>query len=126
MAIILITHDLGLVADRADRVVVMYAGDLVEEQPAEDLLRSARHPYTKALIGARPGAGRALERDQSSLTSQDGFRLQGTLQGRMYFHSRCASALNICKTQRPPLAAFGDDRRVSCHLFAELAVEAAE
>jgi peptide/nickel transport system ATP-binding protein len=127
MAIMLITHDLGVVANRADRVVVMYAGYVVEEQPAEDLLRSARHPYTKALMGARPRR-RPRIGPRPKLTDIPG-RVPApkdvTGQGCI-FAPRCASALNICQTRTPALAAFGGGRRASCHLLVESVVEAAE
>src|SRR4029453_18637227 len=63
-AIILITHDLGVVAEMADRVIVMYAGRKVEEAPIDELFRAPRHPYTQGLLGALPKLGSSLAGDE--------------------------------------------------------------
>lgn len=127
MAIVLITHDLGLVSHRADRVVVMYAGGLVEEQPGEDLLSSARHPYTRALIGARPRR-RPRAGSRPRLTDIPGQVPPPAeiVSGGCSFAPRCAFALDVCKTQNPPLHDFGPGRRASCHLLTAPAAVAAE
>lgn len=117
MAIVLITHDLGLVSHYADRVVVMYAGRLVEERPGKDLFLSASHPYTKALMGARPrrrprvGARPKLTDIPGQVPLPADVALQGCS-----FAPRCASVLDVCKTLEPPMRAFGADCRIACHL----------
>ncbi|WP_425994992.1 ABC transporter ATP-binding protein [Afipia sp. DC4300-2b1] len=119
-AIMLITHDLSLVAHRADRVAVMYAGSLVEEQPADDLIRAARHPYAKALIGARPlrrprlGPRPRLTDIPGQVPSPADVASNGCS-----FAPRCAVAVGLCTQQRPNLHRFGPDQAASCHLVSD-------
>ena len=105
MAVLLITHDLGVAAQMADTVGVMYAGRLVETAPAQDLFADARHPYTQGLLHAAPSArSRGLER----LPTIPGTvpSLQNMPTG-CPFHPRCKSALPRCKTEMPPTVARG-------------------
>lgn len=119
MAIVLVTHDLGLVAQRADRVAVMYAGNLVEEQSASDLLASAQHPYTRALIGARPqrrprtGARPRLVDIPGQVPAPQYMNTTGCS-----FAPRCAQALEVCEKMTPPSIHIGITGRAQCHLLA--------
>ena len=116
MSILIITHDLGVVAEIAQRVLVMYAGEIVESGPAKALLKSPFHPYTKGLIASipklgtkkRPGA--RLEEIPGNVSSLDQ-RPSGCP-----FYPRCSWAMEICKTQNPQLRMIEAQRQVSCHL----------
>lgn len=116
MSIIFITHDLGVVAEIAQRVMVMYAGEIVESGPAHTLLNNPFHPYTKGLIasvpmlGAGKRAGTRLEEIAGNVPSLDQ-RPSGCA-----FHPRCAWAIDRCKTQNPLLRQAGAQRQWSCHL----------
>ena len=116
MSILIITHDLGVVAEIAQRVLVMYAGEIVESGPARSLLNSPLHPYTKGLIASVPklGAvkkkGTRLEEISGNVPSLDQ-RPSGCA-----FHPRCAWAIDKCKTQKPELRPADTERQWSCHL----------
>jgi oligopeptide transport system ATP-binding protein len=98
MGLVLITHDLGVAAEVADRVAVMYAGRLVETGPAEEVLLAPRHPYTEGLLASRPrGGGRRLEPIAGAPPSL--FRLPTGCP----FHPRCPYAVERCRLERPPL-----------------------
>ncbi|WP_336204847.1 ABC transporter ATP-binding protein [Nonomuraea sp. LPB2021202275-12-8] len=109
-AIILITHDLGVVADIADRAVVMYAGRAVEQAPVEELFARPRHPYTVGLMKALPSAavnGRLAEIPgmvPSPLSDPD----------ECAFQARCPRAQDDCRLARPPLARQADGHLAAC------------
>jgi len=116
IAIILITHDLGVVARIADRVAVMYAGELVESGPAGPLFEAPAHPYTRGLLACIPQPGKT--KPGEPLGSIPG--LVPSLTGRVsgcVFRNRCPLAEEACAGE-VPVAAFGDARRVRC-LHAE-------
>jgi len=120
-AVLLITHDLGVVADHADRVAVMYAGRIVEEAPAEQLFARPEHPYTIGLLGARPSAAAPSAR----LASIEGTvpDLRNPPRG-CRFAPRCPFRIARCEVEAPALAAIGADHAVACHrapLAADLA-----
>jgi dipeptide transport system ATP-binding protein len=110
MALILITHDMGVVAETAERVSVQYAGQKVEEQPVADLFATPHHPYTSALLAALPerATGRHLPTIPGVVPGQFD-RPEGCL-----FAPRCERADATCQTQVPPVqpAALGLAR---CH-----------
>jgi oligopeptide/dipeptide ABC transporter ATP-binding protein len=110
LTFVLVSHDLGVVRHVADRVAVMYLGRIVEEGPAEDVLGAPRHPYTRALVAAMPGAQTKtppLEGDvPSPIAPPSGCR----------FHTRCAFAAERCRAETPRLE--GARHAVACH-FAE-------
>ena len=113
MAVLLITHDLGVAAQMADTVGVMYAGRLVESAPAQDLFADARHPYTQGLLHAAPSArSRGLNR----LPTIPGTvpSLQNMPTG-CPFHPRCKAAMPRCKAEMPPTIAQGT-HRTACWL----------
>jgi peptide/nickel transport system ATP-binding protein/oligopeptide transport system ATP-binding protein len=111
MAIILITHDLGVVAQIADDVAVMYAGRIVEHAPVAEVFSDAQHPYTIGLMGSMP----RLETDVDRLTAVGGmvpplFRLpQGCR-----FNTRCPFAVSDCRAEQPGLAEIGVAHSVAC------------
>ena len=112
MAIIWITHDLGVVAGLADRVQVMYAGFVVEEAPVKELYANPRHPYTLGLLGSLP---RLDEIRVEKLTSIEGLPpdLIALPEG-CPFEARCVYAIEKCKTERPDLEAVGPKHWIAC------------
>ena len=99
-AIMLVTHDMGVIAETADRVVVMYAGRIVEQGPVDQIIRAPHHPYTRGLMGAIPG----LVARQGRLTQIDGAMPRpGALPPGCAFQPRCPVAVARCAVERPPL-----------------------
>ncbi len=118
-AILLITHDMGVVAEVADRVVVMYAGGKVEEAPVDELFRTPRHPYTKGLLGAVPKLGSSLNGVATRLAEIPGVvpSLRNRIQGCV-FANRCPLVQDLCRVQAPPLELKATRHVAACH-FAE-------
>jgi peptide/nickel transport system ATP-binding protein len=117
-AILLITHDLGVVADSASRVAIMYAGRIVESGPAGLLLEGAAHPYSAALIAAVPRIGPRASRLDAIAGSLPGL---GAMPGGCAFHPRCPMATERCRQEAPSLAPQGDGHSVACwHVSAEV------
>jgi peptide/nickel transport system ATP-binding protein len=115
-AIILITHDLGVVAEVAERVMVMYAGRKVEEAPVAKLFRSPRHPYTQGLLGAVPKLGSSVIGEETRLAEIPG--LVPSLKSRIVgcvFASRCPLATDLCREVAPPLEAKAPGHTAACH-----------
>ena len=112
MAVIWITHDLGIIAGLAQRVIVMYAGFFIEEAPVRDLYDSPQHPYTIGLLGSLP----RLDMDErKQLLSIDG--LPPVLRAKpdfCPFVSRCKFAIERCKHENPPLLTVAPGHRVAC------------
>lgn len=111
MTIILITHDLGVVAETCQRAVVMYAGQIVEESAVDELFASPKHPYTYGLLRSIPKIGESKKR----LYTIPGVvpDLRHMPQG-CRFHPRCEKMSEKCQMEEPPSAAFGHERRVKC------------
>jgi oligopeptide/dipeptide ABC transporter ATP-binding protein len=112
LALLLITHDLGVVAEMADRVAVMYAGRIVEEAPVNTLFAQPKHPYTRGLMGSIPGG-------------QPGSRLLaipgtvpplGALPPGCCFTPRCPDRFEPCPTAHPGVTELGNGQRVKCYL----------
>jgi len=124
-AIILITHDLGVVAEIAERVLVMYAGRKVEEAPVGELFRSPRHPYTQGLLGALPKLGSSLDGRATRLAEIPGVvpNLKQRIAGCV-FASRCALASEVCRRIPPALELKAPGHLAACH-FAPKAMVAA-
>ncbi|MEV5777688.1 ABC transporter ATP-binding protein [Streptomyces antimycoticus] len=121
MGLVLITHDLGVVADVADTIAVMYAGRIVETAPVRDLYRRPAHPYTRGLLDSVPRVDHRGERlyaikgaPPSPLAMPSGCP----------FHPRCPRAQDVCRAERPPLYvvaadAGADSRTSACHFWKE-------
>ena len=115
-SILMITHDLGVIAETASRVVVMYGGEVVEEAPVHRLFSSAHHPYTQGLMGAMPHLGQNKERLNV---------IPGTVPAPTAwpagcrFHDRCPFAWERTAHEHPPLYDVGESHRSRCHLAAE-------
>jgi len=119
-SIVIITHNLGLIAEMARRVVVMYAGKVVEEAPVEDLFKEPLHPYTQGLLGSIPWIGRKLKTGRRELQEIPGI-VPSPLEmpEGCRFHPRCPRVMDICCEQEPPMVRLAEHRRVSCWLEAE-------
>jgi peptide/nickel transport system ATP-binding protein len=102
MAVILITHDLGVVAETADKVMVMYAGRAVELASVSDLFADPRHPYTRGLLASIPAANRTRVKHLPSIKGAPPLLTEGTPEG-CPFRPRCAQSVDRC-SQLPPLA----------------------
>ena len=124
-AIILITHDLGVVAEIARRVMVMYAGRKVEEAPVAELFRSPRHPYTRGLLSAVPKLGSSLADAQTRLAEIPGVvpSLKQRIAGCV-FASRCALAADLCRRVAPALEEKAPAHFAACHFAAKATVAA--
>jgi oligopeptide/dipeptide ABC transporter ATP-binding protein len=117
-SILLITHNLGLIAEMARRVVVMYAGKVVEEAPAEDLFREPLHPYTQGLLGSVPVIGRKFKEGRRQLQEIPGIVPSIFQMPRgCRFHPRCPRVMDVCRAEQPTMVRVGDTRRVLCWLW---------
>ena len=112
MAILLITHDLGVVAEFADEVAVMYAGRIVERAQAAPIFQVQRHPYTEGLLRSMPSLE---EPDPPTLPAIPGMVASPFAPpSGCAFHTRCAYAWDDCERQVPPLEALEDGRVAAC------------
>jgi peptide/nickel transport system ATP-binding protein len=114
-AVILIGHDMGLMAQFVDRVAVMYAGRLMEVSTVRQMFTDPKHPYAKALISSLPrldnkGVFQGIPGLAPSLLR---------LPSGCPFHPRCSQAMDICRTAIPPSVTLPGERTVICHLFSE-------
>jgi peptide/nickel transport system ATP-binding protein len=111
--VLLVTHDMAVHANVADRVAIMYAGRIVEEAPTEIIFRRSRHPYTKHLVDSLPVIG-----DKTGKSSLEGSppNLANPPEG-CRFHPRCKEAIDICKITVPAMRGLGDGHRAACHLL---------
>jgi oligopeptide/dipeptide ABC transporter ATP-binding protein len=118
-AIVLITHDLGLVAELTDRIVVMYAGRIAEIGDCDEIFRLPAHPYTEGLMGSIPVMGgeprrlRPIPGQPPSLTN---------LPSGCAFHPRCSRSADraLCREQRPPPVTVGPSHVSTCHFWSEM------
>ncbi len=117
-ALMLITHDLGVIAEMADDVVVMYAGEIVESAAVEPLFERPAHPYTRGLLASIPQLGTTKE---SRLNV-----IRGSVPNPLFypkacrFEPRCPYAMPVCREHRPPLATVEPGREVRCFLYDEV------
>ena len=117
MGLILITHDLGVVADVADKIAVMYAGRIVEEAPVHKIYASPAHPYTKALLQSIP---------RVDLKGQELYAIKGLPPNLLHipsgcaFHPRCLYARDRCREEFPPLYDVAPQRGSACHYWEEV------
>jgi len=116
-ATILITHDLGVIAELADRVVVMYAGRVMEQAPVRPLFATPRHPYTVGLLASLP----RLDDEDGPLRPIPGSppNMLAPPSG-CPFHPRCPLAADKCRTERPEPTDIGDGRQTACHFHEKL------
>ena len=116
MGVVMITHDLGVVAESCDRVVVMYAGKKVEEADVVDLFDRPLHPYTRALMGSMPAMNTASARPSEI----PGLVPAAHELGRgCAFAARCSHARARCRSEAPRLAPQGGDHEVACFAIEE-------
>jgi peptide/nickel transport system ATP-binding protein len=115
-AIVLITHDLGVVAEVASRVIVMYAGRKVEEAPVAELFRAPKHPYTQGLMGAVPKLGSSLGGNRTRLAEIPGLvpSLKQRIDGCI-FASRCPYTTDLCREVPPALERKAPAHVAACH-----------
>jgi oligopeptide/dipeptide ABC transporter ATP-binding protein len=111
MSVLLITHDLSVVAPHSDRMAVMYAGRLVEEGPTRQLLTAPAHPYTQALIGSLPPVGQGQGRLRPIPGSVPDLR---AVPPGCPFHPRCPEAVSRCREEEPKLKDYSAGVQVSC------------
>jgi oligopeptide/dipeptide ABC transporter ATP-binding protein len=111
-SILLITHNLGLIAEMADQVAIMYAGQVVEYAPVRATFKNPRHPYTQALLRCVP----RLKKREGRLESIDGTVPDlRSLPPGCRFHNRCREAADLCSKEEPPLREVEQGHQVRCH-----------
>ncbi|MEU1008832.1 ABC transporter ATP-binding protein [Streptomyces sp. NPDC005890] len=116
MGLILITHDLGVVADVADRIAVMYAGRIVESAHVHDIYKAPAHPYTRGLLDSIP----RLDQKGQQLYAIQGLPPNLThIPPGCSFHPRCPLARDVCRTDEPPLYPVSESRGSACHFWRE-------
>ncbi|MFI1185295.1 ABC transporter ATP-binding protein [Streptomyces californicus] len=116
MGLILITHDLGVVADVADKIAVMYAGRIVETAPVHEIYKAPAHPYTKGLLRSIP----RLDQKGRELYAIKGLPPNLTrIPPGCAFNPRCPIARDVCRTDVPPLYEVDAGRRSACHFWKE-------
>ncbi len=114
LSLILITHDLSVIAETCDRVMVMYAGRVAEEGPVRTIFSGPRHPYTQMLLAAIPN----LDSDKRLLATIPGSPPDlRTPPPGCRFHPRCPMAMDVCREAVPPEVRYADGVRVACHLY---------
>ncbi|KKC47553.1 MULTISPECIES: ABC transporter ATP-binding protein [unclassified Paenibacillus] len=117
MSIVLITHDMGVAAEVADRIVVMYAGGIMEEGSVEEIFSKPSHPYTVGLLKSIPGFEAKTEEDL--YTIKGNIPRINQLPGGCRFHPRCPHAMDICRREEPGFFQLGNDHKAACWLFEE-------
>ena len=117
MSILLITHDLGIVADRVDRLAVMYAGQLIEQASREQFFENAAHPYSQKLFAAVPGLNK---REQSLEIIKGSVPPLDTEFNGCRFADRCEQVMDICSSQIPEWHERVEGHQVRCHLYSEV------
>jgi oligopeptide/dipeptide ABC transporter ATP-binding protein len=123
LALIFITHNLGIVAKMCDQLAVMYAGRVVEAGPVRQIFNSPAHPYTQALLNSIP----RLSDDRRRLTAIDGQPPDlGMMAPGCAFAPRCTRVLDRCRSLEPPQTNMGDGRQVRCWLSAAGAADGAD
>src|SRR5437879_7401860 len=116
-AILLITHDLGVVAEMCDRVLVMYAGQIVEEAPVEQIFRSPKHPYTIGLLESLPQLNADRRERLKSIPGQP--PNLADLQPGCPFADRCPKVMDVCRTVEPPPFEVGPGQYARCYLYGD-------
>ena len=116
MSLLMITHDLGVVREMADRVYVMYCGKIVEEGTVDEIMERPQHPYTKALIDTIPGMDEKVER---FVQIPHNVPHPMNKPKGCYFSNRCSYCTELCKSQQPPLFDRGNGRKIRCYYEVE-------
>ena len=124
LGLLLITHDLGVVAEFCERIIVMYTGRVVEEAPVEELFARPSHPYTRGLLASRPSLGDLQPGDEPA-------KRLPTIAGMVpdiralpkgcKFNTRCPDVMDICYGQEPGRMMVGDDHDARCYLYGDVA-----
>jgi len=116
LTLFLITHDMGVVAEMCDRVAVLYAGNIVELAPVDEIFKNPKHPYTMGLLRAVPNPQADIEKLEP---------IPGTIPNLIFpppgcrFHPRCPFARDVCKREKPPLVEVSPGHYVRCWLHAQ-------
>ena len=117
-AILLITHDLGVVAQTAERIVVMYTGRVFEEAKTLEIFEDARHPYTRGLLKSLPKMGYRTSQGRQPLHEIKGIVPSlYELPPGCSFHPRCRDVMAVCRETAPELVEYSDGHKVRCHLY---------
>jgi oligopeptide/dipeptide ABC transporter ATP-binding protein len=119
MTLILITHDMGIVAEMTKKVVVLYAGRVAEIASTKETFASPRHPYTSALLKAVP----RVDRKKALVPIGGNIPNLITPPSGCRFHPRCKFMMDVCVSKEPPLEGMGGGREVSCHRWREITLE---
>ncbi|MGH1276698.1 ABC transporter ATP-binding protein [Bacillus cereus] len=117
-SILLITHDLGVVAEMADYVVVMYGGKVIEEAPVLEIFQNPKHPYTKGLLKSKPVMGKRIDKLYSIPGQVPNLVGLGEF---CYFSGRCEHCMEICEKETPNLNVNDENHKVACWLYEERA-----
>ncbi|WP_416808624.1 ABC transporter ATP-binding protein [Bacillus thuringiensis] len=117
-SILLITHDLGVVAEMADYVVVMYGGKVIEEAPVLEIFQNPKHPYTKGLLKSKPVMGKRIDKLYSIPGQVPNLVGLGEF---CYFSGRCEHCMEICEKEAPNLNVNDENHKVACWLYEERA-----
>ncbi|HDR3884780.1 peptide ABC transporter ATP-binding protein [Bacillus thuringiensis] len=117
-SILLITHDLGVVAEMADYVVVMYGGKVIEEAPVLEIFQNPKHPYTKGLLKSKPVMGKRIDKLYSIPGQVPNLVGLGEF---CYFSGRCEHCMEICEKEVPNLNVNDENHKVACWLYEERA-----
>jgi peptide/nickel transport system ATP-binding protein len=115
-AVMLITHDMGVIAEMADRVAVMYAGRIVEIGPLREVVPRPRHPYTRGLMAAIPPIAARAPRLAQITGAMPGL---GAIPAGCAFHPRCGQAFERCRRERPDCMPVAPGVRAACWLYGE-------
>ena len=118
-SVVYITHNLGVVAQLCQRVVVLYAGEIMEEAEVTDLFQQPRHPYTLGLLSSVPKPGQSKSRAQLQSIAGNPPSLTEQASGCV-FAERCPFVVDICREEKPPLETLADRRSVRCHRWEEI------
>jgi oligopeptide/dipeptide ABC transporter ATP-binding protein len=114
-SILLITHNLGIVVKVCDRIVIMYAGEFVEEAPVKEMFENPRHPYSRGLLASIPKIGQVRGTEQLGMIKGTVCSLIDPPPG-CRFHQRCSFSKDVCRSERPQRVKVGEDHFVFCHL----------
>jgi oligopeptide/dipeptide ABC transporter ATP-binding protein len=121
MSILIITHDLGIIAEMADDVAVMYASKIVEYAPVGELFASPVHPYTDGLFKSRPALGQSRDEKLNTIPGMVPSPLE--FPAGCKFHPRCPFRQAICEKEEPKLREIHEGHRARCHFAGELSFQ---